>query len=132
MDREWMRQRLEKYVALCQEWQWSLYGDRPPEGNIDSQINAEIPTVKEIMKRLDPDLVAEIALPGDKTTRTWRSQQNGLQLLATGAFAGIRNVATHTADEWVEQVALEHLAVLSVVARWTDQTEVVTPSLRLS
>jgi hypothetical protein len=62
-------------------------------------------------------------LPGDKAARTWRSRQEGLHFLAQGAFAGIRNVATHTDDEWTEQVALEHLAVLSVIARWTDETE---------
>lgn len=65
---------------------------------------------------------ARLHMPGDKTTDTWRSRQEGLHLLAQGAFAGIRNVAAHTADEWTEQVALEHLAVLSVVARWTDET----------
>ena len=64
-------------------------------------------------------------MPGDKATDTWRSRQDGLHLIAQGAFAGIRNVATHTADEWTEQVALEHLAVLSVVARWTDETVLV-------
>lgn len=67
-------------------------------------------------------------IPGDKTSDTWRSRQEGLHLLAQGAFAGIRNVATHTADEWTEQVALEHLAVLSVVARWTDETVPVIAS----
>ena len=60
-----------------------------------------------------------------KKSRTWRSRQEGLHLTAQGAFAGIRNIATHTADEWTEQVALEHLAVLSVVARWADETELV-------
>jgi hypothetical protein len=65
-------------------------------------------------------------LSGDKSSKTWRSRQEGLLLLAQGAFAGIRNVATHTDDEWPEQVALEHLAVLSVVARWADETEIVT------
>jgi hypothetical protein len=29
--------------------------------------------------------------------------------------------------EWSENEALEHLAVLSVVARWTDETTVVRP-----
>jgi len=67
-------------------------------------------------------------LPGDKAGRTWKSRQEGLHLLAQGAFAGIRNVATHTGDEWTEQVALEHLAILSVVARWADETEVITGS----
>ncbi len=64
-------------------------------------------------------------MPGNKSGETWRSRQDGLHLLAQGAFAGIRNVATHVHEEWSEQVALEHLAVLSVVARWTDETEVV-------
>jgi len=65
-------------------------------------------------------------LPGDKSSRTWKSRQEGLHLLAQGAFAGIRNVATHTDEEWPEQVALEHLAVLSVVARWAEETKVIT------
>ena len=65
-------------------------------------------------------------LPGDKSSKTWKSRQEGLHHLAQGAFAGIRNVAAHTEGEWTEQVALEHLAVLSVVARWADETEVVT------
>lgn len=65
-------------------------------------------------------------LPGERSNKTWKSRQEGLHLLAQGVFAGIRNVATHTDDEWSEQVALEHLAVLSVVARWTDETEMIT------
>jgi hypothetical protein len=65
---------------------------------------------------------------GDKSSRTWKSRQDGLHLIAQGTFAGIRNVATHTDDEWPEQVALEHLAVLSVVARWADETEVIPGS----
>ena len=67
-------------------------------------------------------------LPGDRSSRSWKSRQDGLHLLAQGAFAGIRNVAAHTDVEWPEQIALEHLAVLSTVARWADETEVVTTS----
>jgi uncharacterized protein (TIGR02391 family) len=74
-----------------------------------------------------PDLV-RLHLPGDKSSDTWRSRQEGLHLLAQGAFAGIRNVAAHTDHDWSEQVALEHLAVLSVVARWSDETVRVTAS----
>lgn len=234
MDRDWMRQRLEKYRALCeaydQEYRRSgpTYSARKDE--LRPLLNAEIPTVKEIIKRLDPSLIenasnpltghskatgavdqalgvlrdqnewranlapdapslvadqfhpnvwkaasviwdtrqhrvavqqAAVSLsvhiaakaassltdralvnqvfskddprpgqtrlhfPGDKTTDTWKSRQEGLHLLAQGAFAGIRNVATHTHDEWTEQTALEHLSVLSVVARWTDETKLV-------
>ena len=65
-------------------------------------------------------------LPGDKASRDWKSRQEGLHLLAQGAFAGIRNPATHSGDEWTEQEVLEHIAVLFVVARWSDETEPVT------
>ena len=66
-------------------------------------------------------------LPGDRSTDTWRSRQEGLHHLAMGAYAGIRNVAAHSVDAgWSQQQALESLAVLSVVARWADETDVVT------
>lgn len=51
---------------------------------------------------------SRLHFPGDKTNKTWKSRQDGLHQLAQGAFAGIRNIATHTNDEWTEQVALEH------------------------
>jgi hypothetical protein len=78
----------------------------------------------------DPPSVNQVRLhfPGDRESETWKSRQQGLHLIAQGTFAGIRNVAAHVHEEWSEQVALEHLAVLSVVARWTDETEVVTGS----
>lgn len=72
-----------------------------------------------------PQGKTRLHIPGDKTTRSWRSRQDGLHHLAQGTFAGIRNIATHDEDEWPEQVALEQLAVLSVVARWADETELV-------
>lgn len=66
-------------------------------------------------------------LHGNKADKTWQSRQQGLHLIAQGAFAGIRNVVTHDNAEWTEHEALEHLAVISVVARWADATEVVEP-----
>ncbi|SRR6266576_3133887 len=82
--------------------------------------------VQEVFKP-DPPSANQMRLhfPGDRTTDTWRSRQQGLHLIAQGAFAGIRNVATHVDEDWTEQVALENLAILSVVARWTDETKVV-------
>lgn len=62
-------------------------------------------------------------LPGDSDDDAWLSRQQGLHLLAQGAFAGIRNVAAHEDDPWTEQEALELLAVLSTLARWTDLAE---------
>jgi hypothetical protein len=68
---------------------------------------------------------ARLHLVGNKRDKGWRSRQDGLHLLAQGAFAGIRNPAAHEEIEWSEQEALEHLAVLSVVARWADEAQIV-------
>lgn len=65
-------------------------------------------------------------MPGSTETETWKSRQGGLHHLAQGAFAGIRNIAAHDTEEWPEQIALESLAVLSMIARWTDETQVVS------
>lgn len=54
---------------------------------------------------------------------TYRSVQRGAMALAEGIFAGIRNPLTHEAgQELTEQVALEYLAALSVLARWVDDS----------
>ncbi|WP_350277646.1 TIGR02391 family protein [Kribbella sp. HUAS MG21] len=67
--------------------------------------------------------------PGDPEDRTWKSRQEGLHYLSTGAYSGIRNIAAHSHDPgWSEHEALEYLAVLSTVARWSDETTVVNPS----
>ncbi|MFJ3394922.1 TIGR02391 family protein [Leifsonia aquatica] len=56
---------------------------------------------------------------------TYRSLQRGAMAFAEGVFAGIRNPLSHEVDqEMSEQVALEHLAALSVLARWVDESTV--------
>ena len=56
---------------------------------------------------------------------TYRSMQRGAMAFAEGVFAGIRNPLSHEADqELSEQVALEYLAALSVLARWVDESTV--------
>jgi hypothetical protein len=234
VNREWMRERLDEFLALCVTYdqEHSRWGDAPQLDELREQMAPKIPTVQEILKRLDPGLAPKVMipvrgfntstraiqfglgilkdqdewranlapdapalvadqfhahiwaaaaplwdtgryrvavavaagslsahiaqkagshladrelvtqvfasaappagqvrlhLPGSKASKTWKSRQEGLHLVAQGAFAGIRNVATHTDEEWTEQVALEHLAVLSVVARWADETEIVKP-----
>lgn len=66
----------------------------------------------------------KLHFPGDKDEDSWRSRQEGLHLLAQGAYAGIRNISAHEDEEWTEQQALEYLTVLSVCARWADETEI--------
>jgi hypothetical protein len=113
---------------------WDTGQYRVAVGQAATALSAHI-AMKASSSRTERELVAEVFSPnaptsnqvrlhhpGDKSSKTWRSRQEGLHLLAQGAFAGVRNVAAHTDDEWTEQVALEHLAVLSVVARWADET----------
>lgn len=59
----------------------------------------------------------------DDGSNTYKSVQRGAMNLAEGVFAGIRNPLIHEADqELTEQEALEYLAVLSVLARWVDNS----------
>jgi len=59
---------------------------------------------------------------GDRTSDTWRSRQQGGIDFGAGCFEGIRNPAAHEDDlDLNEQVALEQLAALSVLARWIEE-----------
>lgn len=69
--------------------------------------------------------ISRLHFPGDPDDDGWRSRQQGLQLLAQGAFAGIRNISAHQDEAWSEHEGLEYLTVLSVVARWSDETHIV-------
>jgi hypothetical protein len=42
-----------------------------------------------------------------------------------GCFMAIRNPATHSMSDTSAQEALEHLAILSTLARWIDQCVLV-------
>lgn len=82
--------------------------------------------VSELFSQKSKAGAVRLWLPGERDTNTWRSRQDGLHNLSMGAYAGIRNVAAHTVETgWTEHEALEYLAVLSTVARWADETEVV-------
>lgn len=66
-----------------------------------------------------------LRFPGERDAETWRSRQQGAMEFGAGCFEGIRNPAAHE-HEWElpEQVALEQLAVLSLLARWIDECTV--------
>jgi hypothetical protein len=69
---------------------------------------------KARLRRMNPD-----------GSDTYKSVQRGAIALAEGIFAGIRNPLSHVADQEIdEQVALEYLAALSVLARWVDESNV--------
>jgi len=56
---------------------------------------------------------------------TYKSMQRGAMALAEGIYAGIRNPFGHGDPQDIdEQVGLEYLAALSVLARWVDESTV--------
>jgi len=58
--------------------------------------------------------------PGNPNDQTVKSRQRGALQYAIGCYFAIRNPAAHETGEWDQQIALEHLAALSVLARWID------------
>lgn len=66
-----------------------------------------------------------LRLPGDQQDQTVRSRQRGARMFGLGWVFAIRNPAAHEDGEWDEQVSLEHLAALSVLAQMIDESEVV-------
>lgn len=58
-------------------------------------------------------------------TQRWTSAHEGAMHFGMGCAQGIRNWAAHTLDDAGEQLALEYLAALSVLARWIEQADVV-------
>lgn len=81
--------------------------------------------MQEVFSPSPPKDRCRLHFRGDRDDESWRSRQDGLHMLAQGAYAGIRNISAHEDEEWSEEQALEYLAVLSVVARWADETELV-------
>lgn len=63
--------------------------------------------------------------PGDDTDLTVRAMRSGLLQFSQGCFLAIRNPATHGTADVAAPHALEQLAILSTLARWIDQCELV-------
>ena len=63
-----------------------------------------------------------------KRNQSWTSAHEGAMHFGRGCAQGIRNLSAHGTDDLPEQEALEHLAALSVLARWVDACQVVKSS----
>lgn len=85
---------------------------------------AETALWQEAFSDKDPQLGRpRLRWPGDPADRGVNSMNAGLRQFAPGVQMTIRNTAAHGMDELGEQVALEQLAVLSLLARWLDDCE---------
>jgi hypothetical protein len=59
-------------------------------------------------------------------TQDWTNAHEGAMYLGFACAQALRNIATHGTDEMDEDVALESLAALSLLARWIEVAEVVS------
>ena len=78
---------------------------------------------------LDPSAVKKPRLRrmANDGSDTFKSVQRGAMAFAEGIYAGIRNPLNHEDPKDLdEQVALEYLAALSVLARWVDESSLET------
>jgi hypothetical protein len=62
MNRTWMLERLEAFMTLCKAWDTAEQGSEE-ESEFASKINTELPTVQEIAKLANPELVRDITRP---------------------------------------------------------------------
>ena len=78
-------------------------------------------------RRLRFAYLPELTSAGDRH-RSWVSAHEGAMHFGRGCAQAIRNLSTHGTVELSEQVALEHLASFSVLARWVDDAVVFEPT----
>jgi hypothetical protein len=57
-------------------------------------------------------------------SEAFNAAHEGAMHFGMGCAQGIRNWAAHSVEQLAEQTALEHLAALSVLARWVDHADV--------
>lgn len=85
--------------------------------------------VSEVLSSSDPQPGKprlRIPVPPGVSDDTARSIQEGAAAFGRGCMMAIRNVHTHDDVDVDEQVALEMLGALSLLARWVEAAEVVT------
>src|SRR6266496_488439 len=86
MNRQWMRERLESFKALCENYEDE--GRRTADYTdtmraISDRMAYQMPTVREILKRLDPTLAQEVTEPQylSGASDSLRAVQQGLGIL---------------------------------------------------
>lgn len=103
-----------------------------------TKINAELQNKVQRRELADTKLIQEclsdaeptpdrprLRLAGDDGGQTAKSFRQGVLQYGAGCFLAIRNPLSHDEGELTEQEGLEHLAALSLLARWLDGATVV-------
>jgi hypothetical protein len=145
--RERMRPESPDLVAdQLHPWVWEAAAPLWKAGSTQEAVHAAARSVNaRLQQKLDRRSISDTALcreaftlkdpeqghprlrfPGDPTSDTWRSRQQGAMEFGAGCFGGIRNPAAHEDKLCLnEQTALEQLAAFSVLARWIHECSVM-------
>jgi hypothetical protein len=87
---------------------------------------ADTKLIQECLSDADPTPdKPRLRLEGDDGGQTAKSFRQGVMQYGAGCFLAIRNPLSHDEGELTEQEGLEHLAALSLLARWLDGATVV-------
>ncbi len=85
VDTEWMRERLEGYLRLCEQYKTaerqSGYDYTEGMREIDRAAEQEFPTLQRILGSLDPDLAHELVGIGYDNSNADRRIRNALDIL---------------------------------------------------
>jgi hypothetical protein len=132
-------------AARLHPWVWSAAASLWDDGHYRSAVQAAATLIdNHLQAKLDrydvsgSDLVTQAfsdadPQPGKPRLRLPRfpvggphfvDAHQGAMSFGRGCMMAIRNIVTHAPDELDEQVGLEQLAALSVLARWIDEAEV--------
>jgi hypothetical protein len=89
---------------------------------------SEADLIRQAFSPEQPNRGPRLRFPGDRTSQSWKSSQQGAMDFGAGCFEAIRNPAAHDDDlDWSEQQALEYLAAFSILARWIESSEIDPP-----
>jgi hypothetical protein len=106
MNRDWMRERLESFKALCEAYDFESrragYGDfTDRHQTLTDEMSSQMPTVREILKRLDPALAKDVDLPSlGGASGSVHAVQQGLGIL-------------RDQDEWAANLAPDAPSVIA-------------------
>ncbi|MEV3905533.1 TIGR02391 family protein [Mycobacterium sp. NPDC050551] len=119
--RLWRDGHYRQAVAAAADGVVQLVKSRTARTDID-----DTPLWQQAFSNYDPEPgKPRLRWPGDQTDRTVVSMNNGLRQFAPGAQMTIRNPAAHGLGELTQQEAIERLSVLSLLARWVDQCDLI-------
>lgn len=135
--------RLHPWIWKAAESLWSSGHFADAVGTAAKKVNAELQNKVGRRDTSEGDLCAEsfsmkepteraprLRFPGDRSSKSWSTRQEGAISFSRGAFMAIRNPLAHEGDlDLGEHEALELLAVFSVIARWIEECEVESVAL---